>query len=180
MSVLVFLEHHGNDLDRGSLGVLAKAAAVAGGDVAAVLVGAGPLGPLASQAGKFGATTVYVAEDDAFDPPLPQPRVDALEAAVRSGGHDTVLFSNSVLAADAAAGLAARLEAGLNWDLVDIAIRGDELSAHRPALQDSLLIEVGWRSAVRLGLFRAGSFEPAAGSDGEPRIESLSVQPQEH
>ena len=38
-----------------------------------------------------------------------------------------MLFSNSVLAGDVAAGLAARLEAGLNWDLVDIALRDGEL-----------------------------------------------------
>src|ERR1700738_1160731 len=150
MSVLVFLEHHGNDLEKGSLGVLAKAAAVGEGEVAAVLVGAGPLAPLASEAGKFGAGTVYIAEDDSLDPPLPQPRVDVLEAAVVAGAHDTVLFSNSVLAADVAAGLAARLNAGLNWDLVDIGYRDGELIAKRPALQDSLLIDVGWRSAVRL------------------------------
>ena len=92
-------------------------------EVAAVLVGGGPLAALAAQAGKFGATTVYVAQDDSLDPPLPQPRVDVLAEVVRTGGYDTVLFSNSVLAADVAAALAARLDAGLNWDLVDITER---------------------------------------------------------
>ncbi len=180
MSILVFLEHHGRDLEKGSLGVLTKAADLGSGEVAAVLVGAGPLGPLASEAGKFGAATVYVAEDDTLDPPLPQARVDVLAQAVGAGGYDTVLFSNSVLAADVAAGLAARLDAGLNWDLVDIALRDDELVGQRPALQDSLLIDVGWRSAVRLGLFRAGSFDPAATSGGEPRIESIPVRLEAH
>src|ERR1700737_4348287 len=100
MRVLVFLEHHGNDLEKGSLGVLAKAAGLGDGEVAAVLVGAAPLQALASEAAQFGAARMYVAEADSLDPPLPQPRVDVLEAAVRAGGYDTVLFSNSVLAAD--------------------------------------------------------------------------------
>ena len=52
--------------------------------------------------------------------PLPQPRVDVLAKLVRDEGFDTVLFAQSVLAADVAAGLAARLGAGLNWDLVDL------------------------------------------------------------
>jgi electron transfer flavoprotein alpha subunit len=121
-----------------------------------------------------------VAEDDSLDPPLPQPRVDVLEEAVRLRGYDTVLFSNSVLAADVAAGLAARLNAGLNWDLVDIAVRDGQLTAQRPALQDSLLVDVGWRSPVRLGLFRAGSFDPAPSSAGEARIEPISVPLREH
>ena len=57
---------------------------------------------------------------------------------VRAQGFDTVLFSNSVLAADVAAGLAARLEAGLNWDLVDLVEQDGELvgqAARAPGLR---------------------------------------------
>jgi len=180
MSVLVFLEHHGNDLEKGALGVLAKAATLGHGEVAAVVAGAGPLHALASEAGKFGAATVYVAEDDSLDPPLPQPRVDVLEAVVRIGAYDTVLFSNSVLAADVAAGLAARLDAGLNWDLVDISEVDGALVGRRPALQDSVLIDVGWRSELRLGLFRAGSFDAAAIGTVEPRIEAVPAELHDH
>ena len=39
MSTLVFVEHHGSELQKGSLGVLAKAATL--GDVSAVLIGGG-------------------------------------------------------------------------------------------------------------------------------------------
>src|SRR5207237_6876822 len=112
MSVLVFLEHHGSELQKGSLGVLAKAATLGDGDVAAILVGGG-VGVLAREAGTFGAAKVYVAEDDSLEPPLPQARVDVLAKVVRDGGYDTVLFENSVVAADAAAGVVARLGAGL-------------------------------------------------------------------
>ena len=117
MKILVFVEQAGDRLLRGSAGVLAKAAGLAPAPVAAVLAGTGELeGPVA-EAGRFGAARVYVARAEALDPPLPQPRVDVLERIVIEGGYDTVLFSNSVLAADVAAGLAARLGAGLNWDL---------------------------------------------------------------
>ena len=183
MSILVFLEHHGNDFERGSLGVLSKAASL-GGDVAAVLAGGGPTAALASEAGKFGAATVYVADDDSLDPPLPQPRVDVVQAVIDAGGYDTVLFSNSVLAADVAAGLAARLDAGLNWDLVDIGWRGGdvdgELIGKRPALQDSVVVDVGWRSRPRLALFRVGSFDAASVAASEPRIEQVHVDFQPH
>ena len=119
--ILVFLEHHGSDLQKGSLGVLAKAAQLGGGDVAAVLVGTN-VKALASEAGTYGATTVHVAEDASLDPPLPQSRVDVIAKVVQDGGYDTVLFANSVLAADIAAGLAARLDAGLDWDLADLGV----------------------------------------------------------
>jgi electron transfer flavoprotein alpha subunit len=176
MSVLVFLEHHGNELQKGSLGVLTKAAQLGDADVAAVLVGGG-VKALASEAGKFGAGKVYVAEDDSLEPPLPQARVDVIAKIVQDNGYDSVLFANSVLAADIAAGLAARLDAGLNWDLVDIS---SDFVGKRPALQDSVLVDVGWRSTPRLALFRAGSFDAAAGSGGEPQIEDVTAELQEH
>jgi electron transfer flavoprotein alpha subunit len=179
MSLLVFLEHHGNELQKGSLGVLAKAATLGDPDVAAVLVGGG-VRALASEAGTFGAGKVYVAEDDALEPPLPQARVDVLATVVREGGYGTVLFANSVLAADVAAGLSARLEAGLNWDLVDVALQDGTLVGKRPALQDSVSVDVGWRSEPRLALFRAGAFDAVATGGGEPEIEELSVELEEH
>ena len=61
MKSLVFLEHQGTELDRGSLGVLAKAVALAGEPVSAVVAGAGDLEELAAAAGKFGAAKVYLA-----------------------------------------------------------------------------------------------------------------------
>jgi electron transfer flavoprotein alpha subunit len=159
MNALVFLEHRNGEVTKGSLAVLSKAAALGDG-AAGALVGRGPLAPLTEQAGRFGAATVHVAEGDTFDPPLPQPRVAVLAQLVRDHDYDTVLFSTSVLASDVAAGLAARLGAGLNWDLIDLGADGGELVGRRTALQESVLVEVGWRSPVKLALFRPGVFEP--------------------
>ncbi|MET0627348.1 MAG: electron transfer flavoprotein subunit alpha/FixB family protein [Acidimicrobiia bacterium] len=179
MSLLVFLEHHEGTLAKGSLGLLTKAASIDGVDVAAVIVGASPLTELAAEAGKYGAATVYLAQDDSFGSPLPQPRVDVLEHVVRSSGHDTVLFSNSVLAADVAAGLAARLGAGLNWDLIDLEPRDGSLVGRRPALSDSVVVDVAWRSDTRVALFRAGSFEAVA-TGGEAKVELVDAPMQAH
>ena len=122
MSLAVFLEHHEGELQKGALGVLGKAASL-GGDVVGIVLGSG-VKDLAAQAGKYGATKVLVADAPELEAPLPQPRVDALAQIVREHGVDTVLFAASVLASDVAGGLAARLDAGLNWDLVDIAAGG--------------------------------------------------------
>jgi electron transfer flavoprotein alpha subunit len=170
MSILVFVEHHGDELQKGALGVLAKAATLGDSDVAAVLIGGG-VKALAGEAGKFGAGKVYVAESDELEPPLPQARVDVIAQVVADGGYDTVLFANSVLAADVAAGLAARLDAGLNWDLVDI---DSNLVGKRPALQDSVYADVGWTGTPRLALFRAGSFDATQTGGGDPEIADVS------
>ena len=173
MSTLVFLEHHGDELSKAGLGVLSKAVALGDSDLSAAIAGAG-VRPLADEAGKFGAKKVYVADDPRLEAPLPQPRVDVLAQIVRDQGIDTVLFANSVLAADIAAGLAARLDAGVNWDLTDLVRENGKLVGKRPALQDSVYVDVGWTSEPRLALFRPGSFDPAA-TGGSAEVEEVQV-----
>jgi electron transfer flavoprotein alpha subunit len=173
MSTLVFLEHHGDELLKSSLGVLSKAASLGEGELAGVVIGSNVRG-LADDAGTFGATKVYVAEDAQLEAPLPQPRVDVLAQLIRDKNIDTVLFANSVLAADVAAGLAARLDAGLNWDLVDIAQADGKLVGKRPALQDTVYVDVGWTSKPRLALFRSGSFDPSE-TGGTAEVENVAV-----
>jgi electron transfer flavoprotein alpha subunit len=130
---------------------------------------------LAEGAGKFGASTVYVAEDPKLESPLPQPRVDVLAKLVRDEGFDNVLFAQSVLAADIAGALAARLDAGLNWDLVDVSADGDGLVGKRPALADSVYVDVGWTSTPRLALFRSGTFD-AAETGGSAEVRDAAVE----
>ncbi len=173
MSTLVFLEHHEGELQKDSLGVLAKAAQL-GGDVSALIAGSGVEG-LATQAGRFGAAKVYVADDPALEAPLPQPRVDVAADLVRRHGFETVLFGATVLTADLAAGLAARLDAGLNWDLVDLAREDGKLVGKRPALDDTVYVDVGWKGEPRLALIRTGTFEPVE-SPAEPEVERVDVQ----
>ena len=174
MATLVFLEHHEGELQKGSLGALAKASELDGGDVAAVLLGSG-VKELAKSAGRYGAGTVFVADDPAFEKPLPQPRVDALAQLVGEHGFDTVLFAASVLSADVAAGLAARLDAGLNWDLVDLINEDGRLVGKRPALGDTVVADVGWTAEPRIALFRSGTFEPKE-TGGEADVRTFAPQ----
>jgi electron transfer flavoprotein alpha subunit len=171
VTVAVFLEHHEGELQKGSLGVLGKATAL-DDDVAGVVLGSG-VKELAAQAGRFGAKKIYVADAPELEAPLPQPRVDALAQLVGEKDIDKVLFAASVLASDVAAGLAARLDAGLNWDLVDIVEQEGQLVGNRPALEDTVYVDVGWTSEPRLALFRPGTFDPVE-SGGEAGVEEFT------
>ena len=86
-----------------------------------------------------------------------------------------MLFGASVLAADVAAGLAARLDAGLNWDLVDVVREDGRLVGKRPALGDSVVVDVGWKGTPAIGVVRAGTFEPAV-TGGEAEVEQAPVE----
>jgi electron transfer flavoprotein alpha subunit len=173
VSTLVYVEHHEGEAQKPSLGVLSKAAQL-DDEVAAVLCGA-DLDVIAEGVGKFGAARVLVADDPVLASPLPQPRVDVLERLVRERGFDTVLFGATVLTADVAAGLAARLGAGLNWDLVDVERADGRLVGKRAALGDSVLVDVGWTAEPRLALVRSGTFEPIA-HGGQAEVESVPVE----
>jgi electron transfer flavoprotein alpha subunit len=170
---LVFLEHHEGELLKPSLGVLSKAAEL-DGDVAGVVLGS-DVRDLAAGAGAFGASKVFVADKPELEAPLPQPRVDALAGLVREHGFETVVFAASVLSADVAAGLSARLGAGLNWDLTDLVQQNGSLIGKRPALGDSVYVDVGWTNEPRLVLIRAGTFEPKE-VGGEAEVEDFDVQ----
>jgi electron transfer flavoprotein alpha subunit len=173
MPTAVFLEHHEGELLKPALGVLSKAAEL-DADVAGVLLGS-DVRDFAANAGAFGAAKVYVADKPELEKPLPQPRVDALARLVREEGIDTVLFAASVLSADVAAGLSARLGAGLNWDLTDLVQENGALLGKRPALGDSVYVDVGWSSEPRLALIRAGTFEPTE-TGGDAQVQEFDVE----
>jgi electron transfer flavoprotein alpha subunit len=175
LSILVFLEHHGGELQKGALGILGKAASL-GGDVFGAVLGSG-VRDVAAKAGEFGAQKVFVVDAPELESPLPQPRVDALAQIVRANDDiGTVFFGASVLSADVAAGLAARLGAGINWDLVDV-VRDDDkrFVGKRPALGDSVLVDVAWKDEPRIALFRSATFDPQQ-SGGTAEVEDVQVQ----
>jgi electron transfer flavoprotein alpha subunit len=169
---LVYVEHHEGKPEKGALGVVSKAAEL-GDEVVAVLCGVG-VRELAGTVGRHGAGRVFVADDAALEAPLPQPRVDVLAKLLETERFDTVLFAASVLTADVAAGLAARLDAGLNWDLVDLALEDGKLVGKRPALQDSVVVDVGWKGEPRLALIRSGTFDPVE-RGGEAEVADIPV-----
>jgi electron transfer flavoprotein alpha subunit len=172
VKTLVFLEHADGAVTKASLGVLAKARSL--GDAAGVVAGSGVRGVAESVGG-----VVYVADDERLASPLPAPRVDVLARLVRDEGFDVVLFAQSVLAADVAAALAARLDAGLNWDLVDLVEDGGRPVGKRPALADSVWVDAGWTSDVALAAFRAGAFDPAPGGEAA-ELRDAVIEFEEH
>jgi len=171
VKTLVFLEHYGGALEKGGLGVLAKAASL--GDAVGVVVGESAA-EVAASAGAFGASRVYACEAPELATPLPQPRVDALATLVEQTSPDAVLFAASVLSADVASGLAARLDAGLNWDLTDVSVKDGELVGTRPALGDTVVVDVGWKDGPKLGMIRSGALDPVE-SGGTAEVESFDT-----
>ena len=155
---LVYIELRKGAPTAGSLGLIGKARALSG-SAAAVVAGPGS-GDVATTLGRYGASVAYFSDDPAIHSELPAPHVDVIAAAIRAGGHRTVLFENSVVAADIAAALACRLDAGVVWDLQDIGSQDGALVGTKFVLNDAVAVEAGWSSEVRLAIFRLGVLEP--------------------
>ncbi len=70
--------------------------------------------------------------------------------------------------------LAARLDAGLNWELTDLHVSDGELVGKRPALGDTVLVDVGWKGSPRLGIVRSGALDPVE-SGGAAEVQEFDV-----
>ena len=169
---LVVVDPRDGLVPSGQLGVLAQACDVAT-VVEAVLFG--PADPdLVALLGRHGAQVVHTAT--IVTTPVAGSRTDVVQHLVAARAIDAVLLENSSLSADVSAALAVRLEAGVNWDLVALDVRDEGLVGTRLALQDTLLVSVGWTTTPCIGVFRAGVLEPGpAGFRDSPRVREVDV-----
>ena len=129
MKALVFLEHHDGELEKGGAR-RAREGRVARRDAAGVVLGDGRDGR-----GEAGASARRRCTSATTPSSRRRCRSRGSTRSRRSSsrtGADTVLFAASVLPADVAAGLAARLDAGLNWDLTDLSRRRRRARRHAP------------------------------------------------
>ena len=170
--VLVYAHHDDGEFAANSLGILAKAATL-GGEVTAFVAGSGIDDDWAAALGGHGAGKVLVADDPALAGGLSQPIVDAMEPAAREA--DAVLFGAGVVSADVAAGLAARLGAGIACETTDLAASDGAIVATRPALDDSVMVESEFASKPGVVLARANAFAPREDASGTAPVERVAV-----
>ncbi|MCX6458726.1 MAG: electron transfer flavoprotein subunit alpha/FixB family protein [Actinobacteria bacterium] len=157
---LVLAELRGGSVPPGNLGAIAAASScVDEVDVLVVCKEGDVLDhALLGLLGGQGARTVHLAH---LAPALAAVCTDVLDLLVCELNPDIVILESSSLASDAAAALAARRSAGVNWDLVGLEQDGNgSWIGTRLALQDSLVVRVGWTTQLAVAVLRPGSFEP--------------------
>ena len=150
---LVFLEHHEGAIAKGSLGVLAKAAQV-GGEVAGVVVGSG-VRELAESAGAFGAATVWVADDERSRRRSRSPASTCSPSSFATRAS-TRCCSRSPCSPPTSRRVSPRgsTRASTGASSISTARPGKA-----PQLSDTVFVDVGWSSDIKLAIFRAGAFD---------------------
>jgi len=169
--ILVYVHHDEGELSPQSLGALTKAASL-GGEVTAFVAGSDVDDAWAGSLGGHGAAKVLVADDPALAGGLPQPIVDAVESSAREA--DVVVFGAGVVSADIAAGLAARIGAGIACETTEIAMVDGGVVATRPALGDTVMVESGFRG-TGIVLARANAFPVNESPSGSAPVERVAV-----
>jgi electron transfer flavoprotein alpha subunit len=180
--ILVFCEQHEGTFTTGSLGLLAEAARLAsalGKQADAIVCGADLDDAACAVLGGYGTARVLVCDDAALASGLPQPAVDAVSSVVGDRGYELVLLGASVLASDIAAGLSARLDAGLIVDAVELHDEDGRVVTRRPGLGDSVFGHCAVREGVAVIVVRSNAFAPGDPTAATAEVErvAVSVQP---
>ena len=175
--ILTYVLHYEGEFNKNSLGAVSEAAKLAGeigAEAHAVVVGEGVSDDLAKSLGKYGASKVYVANAPEG---LAQPVVDVMAKLTQDNGYDYLLFGGGLLGFEIGAGVAARLGGGVTMEVTEVHAKDGKLVAQRPILQDSAIVEVGYKEggpAVIIG--RLNAFEATESGSGDAEVETLDVE----
>ncbi len=151
--VFVFIEGQ-NEIKKGGLELL-TAGKNSGREVVAGAVGASAKA-LAAQAGKYGASSVFVCEAAGLADYNPAQYADVLTAMIKESGAEVVLASATALARDLFPRVAARLNSGLASDCTTLEMTASELKVRRPLYAGKCTAEVEFvDSPIKFVLMRA-------------------------
>ncbi len=173
-NVLVFAERRDGELKKPSLEVLSCAREIAGasgGTVSVVAVGAGAAG-IAGDVGGLGAARLYACEVGLLDLYVPEAYAAVVADAAGAAEAGIVLIACTSMGKDLAARVAAKLDAGLLSDVVELSIGdGGTLRGKRPVYSGKAIATVSvapGRTAMatlRPNVFPVGT--PDAGASAE-------------
>lgn len=177
-NVLVVAETSGSDLRPVSFELVTagkQVAAGTGGALIALVMGSG-VEAAAAALGGAGVDRVLVADDPNLAHLTSESAAATLVAAIEQASPDIVLVPGTTSGRDYAPRAAARLGVGLAADCVDLSVEDGSLVAVRPVLGGKVQTAVRMPgSHPQMATVRPGSFEKAAGGEGNAQTEQLAV-----
>ncbi len=189
-NVLVIAEQRGGVLKKVAfemLGVGGKLAAALGGHVEAALLGSG-LGSLPDTLAQYGATKVYVADDESLAVYSSEGYVNTIAAFIGKVEPAIVLLGATAMGKDLAPRLAARLGVGVASDCTALEIEGGRLLATRPIFAGKALAKVKLNGDPQMATVRpnvlaapeldgskTATVEPVAAAAGDVRAVVVEI-----
>jgi len=176
--ILVYALHYEGAVNKNSLGAISEGAKLAselGGECHALIIGDDVSDDLAGSLGAYGATKVFRAKGPEG---LAQPVVDALEAVIEANGHNWVILGGGLLGFEVGAGLAARRNAGVVMEVVNVRVEDGRLVSERSILGDSQISQVRYEGDLGIVIGRLNAFELNE-SGGTATVEDVDVSYQD-
>jgi electron transfer flavoprotein alpha subunit len=172
--ILVFIEQRNGNLRKASLEALSEASRLAKGaglPVSAVLVGQA-VAAKAPELGKYGASKVFVADEERFARYSAEGYAAAVRSAADTCGPSSVFMAATALGRDLSGRVAARLGWGCLADAVQVRLEGEAVVATRPVYSGKALATVDGAGKPVVVTLRPNVF-PAEAGQGAAEIEAL-------
>ena len=144
-NVLVFAETRGGELRKVALEAVTAARKLAddtgGGEVHALIAGASGIGAKAvAQLGQYGADVVLVAESADFATFARESIAATMAEHAKSGSYRAVVLGFSAQGRDLGPRVAAKLDAPIASDVVDISASGDNIIVKHPGYANKVIM----------------------------------------
>jgi electron transfer flavoprotein alpha subunit len=176
--ILVFVEQRNGNIRKASLEALSEAkrlAAGAGWSVCAVLVGHS-VAAKAAELGAYGASKVYLADEERLARYSSEAYAAATRAAVEKCAPSALFMAGTALGRDLSGRVAARLGWGCLADVTKLGIEGGAVVATRPVYSGKALATVDGGATPAVVTLRPNVFPAEAGS-GAAEVEALPPAP---
>jgi electron transfer flavoprotein alpha subunit len=175
-NVLVYAETRGGDLRKVALETVTAARklvdASGGGEVHALVAGPPGVAAKAAQLGEYGADVVLVAEHAGFAT-YAREAVAATLAARAKQGYRAVLLGFTAQGRDLGPRVAAKLDAPIVADAIDVSIAGDTIVAKHPGYANKVIATLSVSGPLAVVSLRPNAFTPQ-GSARPGRVENVS------
>ncbi len=163
-NVLVFADTRGTSARKAGLEAVTAARALAdatgGGEVHALVAGQPGVGACAEQLGTYGADVVVVVEHPALATSNREVVAATLAARAASGSYRAVLLAFSAQGRDIGPRLAAKLDAPIVSDVVDIKASGDALLVTHPAYANKVVATLEMTGPLAVVSIRPSAITP--------------------
>lgn len=166
MKVLIVAEIKDGAVKKTSLELLSQAQQLNASDVAALLIGHG-VAAHADKLAQHGASQVLLADHEMLAHYTTDGYTHAVEQAAKSYQPDLILFSASINGKDLSPRVAARLDAALASDAVELSHNGTHFVAKRPIFAGKAYANVSVQAKPALVSLRANVIAVSAADAGK-------------
>jgi electron transfer flavoprotein alpha subunit len=125
--------------------------------------------------GKYGIKKVLLAQNEKLEKYSTTAFAKILAEVCKSRGADVILLSATSMGKDLGPRAAAKLEAGLVADCIDLKIENSDIIATRPVYAGKALVNIRLTSPVKIFVLRPNVFKADASFSEKPEEENIII-----